>query len=150
MYGDPGEIRAVARRLRALADRTRAEQSAVLRGRDVAWSSTAADAFRADLVERAGQVARCADELEQAAAAVEAHADEVEQRIEAIRAAEAWARREIGELRDTAASVAERVVDGVRDLASDAVDLLRRVPDELPPAGSVEWLDVSSRLRGGR
>lgn len=37
-----------------------------------------------------------------------------------------------------AASLADRVTDGVRDLASDAVALLRRVPDELPPPGSRE------------
>jgi len=150
MYGDPGEIRAVAARLRSLAGDTRAQQQLVVSAEGVEWRSAAADAFREELAERAAQVSRCAGELVDAASAVDRHADAVEARIAAIQAAEAWARQEIAELRRTASAVADGVVDGVKDLAAGAWDRLRRLPADLPSAGSVDWLEVSGRLGRGR
>ncbi len=154
MYGDPQQIRAVATQLRGLADEVGDEQSVLARGLDVEWRSVAADAFRQELRAWQAGVARSVDEIRQAAAAVDRHADEVEERIEAIRAAEAWARQEIAELRDTASGALDRIGAAARDLVDDAVSFARErlgaVPDVLPDAGDVGWLSVRDRLGGGR
>ncbi len=154
MYGDPQQIRAVAARLRHLADEVGDERAVLARGQDVEWHSVAADAFRRELSQWQGDVARSVDEIREAAAAVDRHADEVEERIEAIRAAEAWARQEIAELRDTASGALDRVGAAVRGAFDDAVSFARErlgaVPDVLPDPGDVGWLSVRDRLGGGK
>lgn len=152
MYGDPDQIRAVATRLRAVADDVSTERAAVVAGMDVDWQSAAATAFRDELTEWAGSVGRSVEEIVQAAAAVDRHADEVEEKIELIRAAEEWARQEIADLRDTVSGVGGHIKAFVGDVVSDAVDFakvrLGAVPDVLPSPGDLGWLDVRDGLRG--
>lgn len=151
MYGDPGEVRAVARQLRALAAEVGDSADRLVAGHDMEWRSTAASTFRAQLTECTGQVRGCIEELEEAARAVDRHADEVAERLAAIAAAEVWARQQIAGLREEAEGLVEGVVGGVRDLAGDAWNTMRNLPDQLPTPGSVDWLDISERIgRGGR
>ena len=154
MYGDPAQIRAVATRLRALAADASAERAPVLAGLDVEWQSAASDTFRRELQDWDAALSDSADELHEAADAVDRHARAVEERIAAIQAAEAWARQQIAELRDTASGVVDRIgaaaMGLVDDVASFARDRLDSLPADLPSPGDVRWLDLSSGLGGRR
>ena len=77
MVGDPEQIRAVAARLRADADRLRWLAGRVVGTGDVAWRSPAASLFHARVAERAQALGRCAVDLETAARLVEVHAEAV-------------------------------------------------------------------------
>jgi hypothetical protein len=78
MVGDPQQIRAIAARLRADADRLRLLAGRVGRTREVAWRSRAATLFRERVGERAHALQRSARTLDEAAQRVDAHADGVE------------------------------------------------------------------------
>ena len=77
MVGDPEQIRTVAARLAADADRVRWLAGRVLGTGDVAWHSPAAGLFRARVAERAHGLRRCAIDLERAARLVQVHAEAV-------------------------------------------------------------------------
>ncbi|WP_457254045.1 hypothetical protein [Pedococcus sp. P5_B7] len=77
MVGEPEQIRVVAARLRAEADRVRWLATRVLGTGDVAWRSPAATLFRVRVAERADGLRRCAIDLETAARLVEVHAEAV-------------------------------------------------------------------------
>lgn len=86
--GDPHEIRALATRLRADADRLRQLAVRVGRTREVTWRSRAATLFRERVGERAHALRRSAQQLDEAAGRVQAHADGVEAaRAEVLRVA---------------------------------------------------------------
>jgi len=74
MVGDPGEIRAVAARVRADADRVRWLAGRVAATGEVSWHSPAADLFRTAVAEQADALRRCAGALEDASRLVELHA----------------------------------------------------------------------------
>lgn len=78
MVGDPQQIRAMAARLRADADRLRQLARRVAATREAAWRSRAADLFRDRVGERAQALQRSAGELDDAARRVDAHAEGVE------------------------------------------------------------------------
>jgi hypothetical protein len=78
MVGDPQQIRALAARLRADAERLRQLAKRVGATREVAWRSRAAALFRERVGERAQSLQRSAGELDEAARRVDAHAEGVE------------------------------------------------------------------------
>ena len=105
MVGDPQQIRALAARLRADAERLRHLARRVGRTRDVAWRSRAATLFRERVAERAHALGCAAQELDEAARRVDAHAEGVEvARAEVARVAARGA-----ELARTAGDVFARV-----------------------------------------
>ena len=77
MVGDPEQIRLVAARLRADAERVRWLAGRVLGTGDVAWTSAAAELFRTRATERAHRLRGCAGDLEAAARLVDVHAEAV-------------------------------------------------------------------------
>jgi hypothetical protein len=88
MVGDPAQIRALATRLRADAERLRLLAQRVGRTRDIAWRSPAADLFRERVGERVHSLLRSASELDGAAHRVDVHAEAVEEaRAEMVRVA---------------------------------------------------------------
>ena len=78
MVGDPQQIRALAARLRADAERLRQLAKRVGATREVAWRSRAATLFRDRVGERTHALQRSAGALDDAARRVDAHADGVE------------------------------------------------------------------------
>jgi hypothetical protein len=78
MVGDPQQIRALAARLRADAERLRVLARRVGGTREVAWRSWAATLFRERVGEQAHSLQRSAGALDEAARRVDAHADGVE------------------------------------------------------------------------
>ena len=88
MVGDPQQIRTLAARLHADADRLRQLVRRVAVAREVAWRSRAATLFRERVGERAHALQRSAEALDEAARRVDAHADAVEAaRAQAVRVA---------------------------------------------------------------
>ena len=77
MVGDPDQIRTVAARLRAEAERVRWLAGRVLGAGDVTWRSPTASLFRSRVTDRAHGLRHCAVDLETAAHLVEVHAHAV-------------------------------------------------------------------------
>ena len=93
MVGDPEQIRAVAARLRADAERVRWLARRVVGTSDVVWHSPTASLFRTRATERAHGLRGCAADLETAARRVEVHAEAVSAaRAELVRIAAVGAR----------------------------------------------------------
>lgn len=107
MVGDPQQIRALAARLRADADRLRLLAGRAGRTREVAWRSRAAALYRERVGERAHALQGSARSLDEAAQRVDAHADGVEEaRAEVVRVAGLGA-----DLARAARDAASRTVD---------------------------------------
>jgi hypothetical protein len=107
MVGDPQQIRALAARLRADAERLRQLARRVGATREVAWRSRAAALFRERAGERAHALQRSAGDLDEAARWVDAHAEGVEAaRAQVVRVAGLGA-----DLARAAGSVVSRAVD---------------------------------------
>lgn len=88
MLGDPEQIRQVARRLAADAERLRSLARQVGSAGEVAWQSPSAALFRTQVGERVGGLRCRADEVEAAARLVSVHAEAVEAaRAEVLRVA---------------------------------------------------------------
>ena len=88
MLGDPEQIRQVASRLAADADRVRWLARRVSQIGDVAWQSPAAHAFRSRVAEHVRTLGRCGDDLDASARRVAGHARAVEAaRAEVLRVA---------------------------------------------------------------
>lgn len=88
MYGDPGQVHALARQVRSLAAQTRADATAVGDAKSVQWASVLADDFRRDLHGASGTVRACAGELDDLAVALDEHARQVQHRLDQIHLAE--------------------------------------------------------------
>lgn len=142
MYGDPGELRSLARQVRAWADEVDLVAARTTSAQGVRWHSTAADRFRTTLAEQAADVRDRVEALEALAQALVAHAAAVEQQLARIAAAERLVREKV----DQARRVAAGVVGTVQGWADDAVDRLGDLGDDLPRPGSVEWLDLAERV----
>lgn len=88
MVGDPAQIRALAARLRADAERLRVLARRVAATQDVAWRSRAASLYRDRAAERSRSLQDSAAEVDEAARLVDAHAHGVEAaRAEVVRVA---------------------------------------------------------------
>lgn len=76
--GDPGQLRALAARVRQEAERVRATAHRVEVASDVAWHSPAAYAFRGRVGVRVLGLCRVAQDLDEGAAAIDVHAAAVQ------------------------------------------------------------------------
>ncbi len=150
MYGDTGVIRRLATQMSDQGTQIRSDADQLVTSSQlVVWQGRAAQAMRERMAERAVALRATADEHDDAAQALRHHADEVDR------------------LKDLIREIAQRVrglIEGARsrlaDLASRAIDLLKRVtPDPVdemlsafqpPPEGHKDWLDVPDQLPGGR
>jgi hypothetical protein len=111
MVGDPQQIRALAARLRADAERLRQLARRVGATREVAWRSRAATLFRDRVGERTHELQGSARSLDEAARWVDAHADGVEvARAQVLRVAGLGA-----DLARTARDAGSRAVDRRRE-----------------------------------
>lgn len=135
MYGDPAAIRALATQVDGAAEGADDEARRLRGATGVAWRSSGADRYLAQLGDDADAVTVLVGELEQAAQAVRDHADAVEARLEQIAAAQRW----FGNAVDDARSLWDRGID--------ALTSLPRILSVSPPApGSLEWLDFTDGL----
>lgn len=103
--GNPDDLRADARRLRALAERVEAESVAVFAGLDLGWQSTAADRLTTRLVERRGDALAVIDRIEALATEFDELADTLAERQAAMTA-----------LLDRAREAGEDVVEGIGEV----------------------------------
>lgn len=147
LYGDPDELDRLAHKLRGRADAVRYEtEDQVLRASAAQWVSTAAEAYRRQLASRRKDAARAAEELEQAAAALQAHAQEVRDLVARIARIEQdvteWFSNKARELVDAVGSAIRRIAHG--DLPWSGWPY---TPQSLPPPGDKGWLDVGAFMR---
>jgi uncharacterized protein YukE len=84
MTGDLHTLTVLVARLRSEAERTRNVTSRVGHAREVAWQSVAARAFRANVDHVVHGLRRVADELDEAAGALERHGQAVQAARDAI------------------------------------------------------------------
>ena len=91
MTGDLHALTALAARLRAEAERTRDVTSRVGHAREVQWQSVAATAFRANVDHVVSGLRRVAEELDEAAGALDQHGRAVQAARDVIAQAAAQA-----------------------------------------------------------
>lgn len=142
MYGDTANIRRLARDMRDQAAGLRRQADALVRHADgVDWQGTAAEAMRRRMRERAHHLRGTASSHDEAARSLEQHAAEVDRLKSLIAAIERRVHSLVAGAKERLASLADKIMDGVKDLAPDPVDemLDRFVP---PPPGHKDWLDV--------
>jgi hypothetical protein len=137
MRRDADDIAVQAEDLRREADRV------AHAAETVAWHSVAADAMRAQMRERAGEIRGAATRFDDAAAALRAHAAEVEERLELIAAIENKVRGLVAGAWDRAGDIAGKVVDALTPDELFDEELRRFDP---PPPGHKDWLSVPNRL----
>jgi len=149
MYGNPEEIRRLARQFRLEAELTRAETARGARADAVQWKSLAATHYRAQLSDAAQQSGSASGELEKLSDLLIRHAAAVQEQLDQIAAAERWFRsqaerasREARDLGSAALALGGNVVDGVTDFVSESVDWAERLP-----GGDRGWLEAA-RARG--
>jgi hypothetical protein len=128
MYGDTTAIRRLATRLRETATDLREEgaQSSD-RAAQVPWQGLAAEAMRATVGARVGELGHTADLHDAAADALDLHAGCVDEAKAAIAAAEDAV---TGAVTDAAAGLVSAAASGLSALA------------DLPPSGHRAWLDL--------
>lgn len=142
MYGDTTVIRRLARNLREQAIDIRAEARAVQgKVEATAWTGKAAEAMRARAEARLRDLQAAANRHDDAADALDHHADEVDRLKDLIAGIERKAHRIVDAARDRLADLGSRILDGVRSVAPDPVDVAidRFVA---PPPGHLDWLSV--------
>lgn len=155
MYGDPQELHALARTVRAMAQDGRHSAHVVASAGGVQWSSTLADTLRADLAHHAASVRAVAEHLDDLAGALDAHGDEVAHRLEQIRAAERFlagvadsARHRLASALHAVASAGEGAAQATVDAAQQAAGAARSTLAELgraPAAGAADLVDFARR-----
>ena len=136
VYGDPEQVRVIARRTAAMADQLRDEAVRVASLADVEWQSTGADRWRDRLDQLLLDMRADADRADDAAEALFRHADEAEQTLAAITSAMAAFERRVDDARRLVANAADEVADTAVDAARGVLDMARRAPSAL----SLEWL----------
>lgn len=117
MYGEPAEVRRMARQVGGWAEQTRADAGRAARAADVRWQSVAAQRFRQRVDDAVESVARAARELDDLQAALDAHAAEVERRLAQIETAERWLRARGDDVRDGALGAADWTKEQLRSAA---------------------------------
>lgn len=132
---DHEALRLLSRRASALAGQTRDAASEVLTARSVAWVSTGASSFKADLEQDARDIRAAADELDDLARNLTRYADDVEHRVRQIEDAMSVFGDLVGDARRTLSNAVAGVDDAVTDGARRIVDLARRAPSP----GSLDW-----------
>jgi hypothetical protein len=148
MQVEPGEIRALARRIRAQGEVTAAAaETLVARSRAVGWTGLAGAAMVARTSVQGKVLAEIADQHDRAARALEVHAAAVEDSLALIAEIERRVQVAVHEARGRL----RRFVDGLLDRVDPVDEMLDRfVP---PPPGSPDWLHVrlpGVGLPGGR
>lgn len=124
MYGDTAAIRRRASGLREAAQEAR-NQAAALRTQTGAmlWESHAATVLRGRVTATLSDYERLANEVDEAATALEAHAT----KVDSVKAAIGKAERAIRGAVEAARSTASRAVEVTEQVASSAVNKLMRV-----------------------
>lgn len=123
--GDPGDIRTTARLARSWADQVETQAGTVLGAHDVAWQSTAADAFRRRITERHRSCVAVADLARDAADRLDRLADALEERQASIGRLLASAGATWDQAQDLAADRGGDLLDAARRLADDAASLTK-------------------------
>ncbi|CRK60441.1 hypothetical protein [Alloactinosynnema sp. L-07] len=164
-YGDPDELDRLAGKIEQRADDVRKHgadmdvQAAAMR-----WKSIAADRCRETITGDRESLDGTAGKLDEAAAALRRHAQELRELLAAIkRIAEAV----VGWFND-AIDRFNRALESFKNMVSDMVDTVTGVfggggdapqaprppwegwryqPDNLPPAGDKQWLEVGTFMR---
>jgi hypothetical protein len=142
MYGDPQQLRALARRMDEVAQDVRAESRHLDGAHEVTWESTAAVLYREMLTTRAGELQQAVMDVEEVAEALRAQARAVEERLAQIAAAERWVMGMVDELRKHPGWIGGPLADWT----AAKVDSLLQTAENLPAPGSQEWLTLADRL----
>lgn len=158
MYGDTQQIRLRATELRTLATEVRSRAGDLRSAAELAWTSTAAEAFIEQLGTRAGSLEHSATQLDDAADQLDAHATAVEHVKQLIEDAARW----VGDRWNDAVSLVSGAVETVKDGAAKVFEFFgREVPDflvhqakdivastpSLPTPGDRSWLDLADLYR---
>lgn len=158
MYGDTDVIRQRARELQGAASEIRTQAKSLAEAGAVEWKSTAAAAFIQDLADRAVELRKAADLMDEAAVKLDAHAVAVDAVKAAIESAARW----VTDRRDEAVHLVGNTVEAVLDGAGRVFEFFGKVvPDYLveraqdvvavtssmPTPGSRDWLDLAEKFR---
>jgi hypothetical protein len=156
VYGNPEEIRRLARRVRTEAELTSAEAERGGNADAIEWKSLAAQRYRTQLADALGQAKAAVGELDELSDALMRHAAAVQERLDEIAAAERWLRGQAHQ----AANEVRDLVAGVSHVVSESVDWLQRHTDLIQvdasrradelgrdvqrlPGGDLGWLDAA-------
>ncbi|MGW5051118.1 putative T7SS-secreted protein [Actinokineospora sp. NPDC004072] len=159
-YGDPDELDRIATRIEQRATEVRDHGASMLsQAEAMRWKSIAADRCRETVANDRAALDGAADKLDAAAAVLRQHAQQVRELIAAIkRIAESVVNWFNGAIERFNQAV-DAFKDAVRDIANGIGDALgfggdapspprppwegwRYQPDNLPPPGDKEWLEV--------
>lgn len=158
MYGDTQQIRLRATELRTLATDVRSRAGDLRSAAELAWSSTAAEAFIEQLGTRATGLDRSATQLDDAADKLDQHATAVEHVKQLIEDAAKW----VGDRWNDAVNLVSGAVETVKDGAAKVFEFFgQEVPDflvhqakdivastpSLPTPGDRSWLDLADLYR---
>lgn len=158
MYGDTQQIRLRASELRTLATDVRSRAGDLRSAAELAWSSTAAEAFIEQLGTRATALDRSATQLDDAADKLDQHATAVEHVKQLIEDAAKW----VGDRWNDAVNLVSGAVETVKDGAAKVFEFFgQEVPDflvhqakdivastpSLPTPGDRSWLDLADLYR---
>jgi uncharacterized protein YukE len=164
-YGDPDELDRIATRIEGRATEVRDHGAAmVTQAEAMRWKSIAADRCRETIAADRTSLDGAAGGLDEAAAALRRHAQELRELIAAIKSiAESVVNWFTGAIERFNQAV-ESFKNAVRDIANGIGDALgfggdsptpprppwegwRYGPDNLPPPGDKEWLEVGKFMR---
>lgn len=136
MYGDPDQVRALARQVQACADDLRADARSTEALQSVGWESTGANQWRDDVADLAVGMRADAAECDQVADLLLEHARQVEATLARIESAANRFWGQVESARSALANAGDEVVDTGLDWARGLVDQARRAPSVL----SMDWL----------
>lgn len=140
----------MARATRHLADRVDHAAGALHRELGVTFRGHIADEHRETLRGREHDARTTAQQLRDAAGALDAHADAVEARLHQLHQLERWFASQLHEAQHTLGRLAGIAKDGLDQLTGAAEHEARRVVDaarHMPPPGSLEWERFTAGLR---
>jgi hypothetical protein len=141
MYGDPHQIRALARRVRSEGSDVRTEADDLVgRCRAVGWTGLSGEAMAGRAAAQAHALRQIAELHDVASRALEAHAVAVEETLALIAEIERRAHAAL----DAARGRVRRFLDGLVDAVDPCDEALAAFSP--PPPGSPLWLEV--RLPG--
>lgn len=159
-YGDPDELERIAGQIEQRADEVRKHGAdMVTRATSARWKSVAAERCRATIAADRVALDGTAGKLDEAAAALRGHAQRVRELIAAIKrigqAVVSWFNQAIDRFNQAVERFRQAVasmVDSVGNALGFGGDApqpprppwegWRYQPDNLPPAGDRQWLDV--------
>lgn len=120
--GDPGDIRAMAARVRSWADDVDDQAAEVRRAKGVEWTSAAADAFIARIEQRYADTRAVAESMREAAGRLDHLADTLEDRQRTLMNLLEQAGRTLDEAEQMVRDGVDDILGEVSPLASAAKD----------------------------